>query len=127
MMLGLAAGMSSRYFIRSNREAGDGRFDLVLEPKFPSLPGIIFEFKAEKVESNLMSAAEKALKQIDEKRYDTELKSRGITEIVKYGIAFSGKEGRNSNICIICWVIKTETSQEVSHQKTTRIHSHCDY
>lgn len=127
MMLGLAAGMSSRYFIRSNREAGDGRFDLVLEPKFPSLPGIIFEFKAEKVESNLMSAAEKALKQIDEKRYDTELKSRGITEIVKYGIAFSRKEGRNSNICIICWVIKTETSQEVSHQKTTRIHSHCDY
>ena len=92
MMLGLAAGMSSRYFIRSNREAGDGRFDLVLEPKFPSLPGIIFEFKAEKVESNLMSAAEKALKQIDEKRYDTELKSRGITEIVKYGIAFSVKK-----------------------------------
>lgn len=127
MMLGLAAGMSSRYFIRSNREAGDGRFDLVLEPKFPSLPGIIFEFKAEKVESNLMSAAEKALKQIDEKRYDTELKSRGITEIVKYRNCFFRKEGRNSNICIICWVIKTETSQEVSHQKTTRIHSHCDY
>ena len=92
MMLGLAAGMSSRYFIRSNRESGDGRFDLVLEPKLHSLPGIIFEFKAEKDERNLISAAEKALKQIDEKLYDTDLKSRGITEIVKYGIAFSGKK-----------------------------------
>ena len=92
MMLGLAAGMSSRYLIHSNREAGDGRFDLVLEPKLHSLPGIIFEFKAEKNECDLVSTAKKALRQIDEKLYDTDLKSRGITEIVKYGIAFAGKK-----------------------------------
>ena len=92
MMLGLAAGMSGRYFIRSNRESGDGRLDLVLEPKIKSLPGIIFEFKAEKDESDLIAAAERALKQIDRKLYDTELRSRGITEIVKYGIVFAGKK-----------------------------------
>ena len=46
MMLGLAVGMSSRYYIRSNRESGEGRFDLVLEPKVHFLPGIIMEFKA---------------------------------------------------------------------------------
>lgn len=59
MMLGLAAGMSSRYYIHSNREAGDGRFDLVLEPKLHSLPGIIMEFKAVKKENSLPEAGKK--------------------------------------------------------------------
>ena len=92
MMLGLAAGMSSRYYIRSNREAGDGRFDLVLEPKLHSLPGIIMEFKAVKTEQELRSSAEQALQQIDAKHYDTDLRDRGIHDIVKYGIAFAGKK-----------------------------------
>lgn len=92
MMLGLAAGMSSRYYIHSNREAGDGRFDLVLEPKLHSLPGIIMEFKAVKKENSLPEAAKTALLQIDSKHYDTDLKDRGIRDIAKYGIAFAGKK-----------------------------------
>ena len=92
MMLGLAAGMSSRYYIRSNRESGDGRFDLVLEPKIRSLPGIIMEFKAVKEEEVLSDRAQDALRQIDTKHYDTDLLDRGIHDIVKYGIAFAGKK-----------------------------------
>lgn len=92
MMLGLAAGMSSRYYIRSNRESGDGRFDLVLEPKLHSLPGIIMEFKAVKTEQELRGSAEQALQQIDFRHYDTDLLDRGIHDIVKYGIAFAGKK-----------------------------------
>ena len=92
MMLGLVAGMSSKYVIRSNRESGDGRFDLVLEPRIGGLPGIIMEFKAEKEEEKLTKAAREALLQIDEKNYDTDLKDRGIKDIVKYGIAFAGKK-----------------------------------
>lgn len=92
MMLGLAAGMSSRYYIRSNREAGDGRFDLVLEPKISSMPGIIMEFKAVKEENLLMASAKEALRQIEEKGYDTDLKDRDVQDIVKYGIAFCGKK-----------------------------------
>lgn len=92
MMLGLVAGMSSRYFIRSNRESGDGRFDLVLEPKFCNLPGIIMEFKAVKDEATLSASAKEALRQIDSKHYDTELLDRGIHNIAKYGIAFAGKK-----------------------------------
>lgn len=91
MMLGLAAGMSSRYYIRSNRESGEGRFDLVLEPKIHSMPGIIMEFKAVKEAKELPPSAAEALKQIKDKHYDTDMKDRGIQEIVKYGIAFSGK------------------------------------
>ena len=92
MMLGLAAGMSSRYYIRSNREAGEGRFDLVLEPKLRTLPGIIMEFKAVKEKEQLPASADEALKQINTKNYDTDLKDRGICDIVKYGIAFCGKK-----------------------------------
>jgi len=92
MMLGLVAGMSSKYIIRSNRESGDGRFDLVLEPRISGMPGIIMEFKAEKDEDRLGLAAKEALLQIDEKNYDTDLKDRGIRDVVKYGIAFSGKK-----------------------------------
>lgn len=91
MMLGLAAGMSSRYYIRSNRESGDGRFDLTLEPKIPSMPGIIMEFKAIKNPAGLPASAREALMQIGEKQYDTDMRDRGIKEIVKYGIAFAGK------------------------------------
>ena len=91
MMLGLAAGMSSRYYIRSNRESGEGRFDLVLEPKVHYLPGIIMEFKATKNDAGLSASADEALKQIEDKHYDTDMKDRGIREIVKYGIAFAGK------------------------------------
>ena len=91
MMLGLAAGMSSSYYIRSNRESGEGRFDLTLEPKMHSLPGIIMEFKATKNPADLSVSAGEAVQQIHDKHYDTDLQDRGIKEIVKYGIAFCGK------------------------------------
>ena len=91
MMLGLAAGMSSKYFIRSNREAGEGRFDLALEPKSFSMPCILMEFKATKDEHALCQTAERALEQIREKQYDVEFRSRGFSDIAKYGIAFCGK------------------------------------
>ena len=97
MMLGLAAGMSSRYYIRSNRESGEGRFDLVWEPKVHSLPGIIMEFKATKNDAGLSASADEALKQIEDKHYDTDMKDRGIKEIVKYGIAFAGKNVEIAN------------------------------
>ena len=92
MMLGLCAVLSNRYQIRSNRESGLGRFDIMLMPKAKALPGFIYEFKFTKDESvDLDQLAETALKQIDEKKYDTELLSLGITTIRKIGIAFRGK------------------------------------
>ena len=93
MVLGLVASLSSRYFIRSNRESGDGRFDLEMEPKEKLLPGIVMEFKSvpasEKKE--LAVIAEEAIAQIDRQNYTRELEDRGVKRIVKYGIAFSGK------------------------------------
>lgn len=94
MVLGLVASLSSRYYIRSNRESGDGRFDLQLEPKIKSLPGFIMEFKAAKTSERgqLSELAGDGLKQIIEKQYDVDMRERGISDIIKYGIAFAGKE-----------------------------------
>jgi hypothetical protein len=93
MMLGLVASLSSQYYIRSNRESGEGRFDLCLEPKNGANPGIIMEFKAAKTDEshNLSALAEEALTQIEQKNYDADMKDRGIKNITKYGIAFCGK------------------------------------
>lgn len=91
LMLGLSAGMSAMYYIRSNRESGDGRFDLTLEPKVSSMPAIIMEFKSVKEEKMLQASAQEALQQIEDKNYDTDMIDRGIIEITKYGVAFCGK------------------------------------
>lgn len=92
MMLGLCAVLSNRYQVRSNREAGLGRFDIQLAPQMKGLPGFIFEFKHTKNEKeDLEALAEQALNQIQEKQYDVELRALGVTPIVKIGIAFRGK------------------------------------
>ena len=93
MVLGLVASLSSKYYIRSNRESGEGRFDLQLEPKDKVLPGILMEFKAVSVsdKEKLSELAEEALVQTEDKNYQRDLEDRGISDIVRYGIAFSGK------------------------------------
>ena len=94
LMLGLIASLSSKYYIRSNRESGEGRFDLQMEPKNTNLPGIIMEFKAipASEKDNLAELADDALRQTARKAYSQELTERGVGHIVRYGIAFSGKK-----------------------------------
>lgn len=91
-MLGVCALFGNSY-VTSNRESGDGRYDIALSPKVNNLPGIIIELKAEKNcnENELQELAKTALKQINDKKYDTELKLKGVKTIYKYGVAFSGK------------------------------------
>lgn len=91
-MLGVCALFGNSY-VTSNRESGDSRYDIALSPKVNNLPGIIIELKAEKNcnENELQELAKTALKQINDKKYDTELKSKGVKTIYKYGVAFSGK------------------------------------
>lgn len=92
MMLGLCAVLSNRYQIRSNRESGLGRFDIQLAPQNKQLPGFLFEFKhTTDIAKDLNALAETALEQIENKKYDTEMQSSGISNIIKIGIAFRGK------------------------------------
>lgn len=94
LMMGLIALMDNRYKIKSNRESGDGRYDISMFPKEERNPGIIMELKWKKALSTeeLDKLAEDALAQIEDKRYDSEMKEEGIKEILKFGIAFTGKK-----------------------------------
>lgn len=92
MMLGLCAVLGSQYKVRSNRESGLGRFDVELLPMMQGIPGFIFEFKHTKdINVDLDSLANSALRQIEDMKYDTELKDFGVEDIVKIGIAFRQK------------------------------------
>ncbi len=91
-MLGICTLFNNAY-VTSNRESGNGRYDIQLMPKSSHLPGILIELKAEKHcdKEALKKLSEAALKQINEKAYDTELVNKGVKTIFKYGVAFSGK------------------------------------
>ncbi len=93
LVLGLIAMMDNQYQIRSNRESGDGRYDISLFPRNLKYPGILMELKWKSGlnEKELSSLAKEALRQINEKRYDLEMKEAGIEPVLKLGIAFSGK------------------------------------
>ena len=93
LVLGLCAMLDNRYTIASNREAGEGRYDIALIPKDTTMPGILIELKAEKscTDEALIKLANTALQQIVNKKYDTDMIARGIRTVFKYGVAFSGK------------------------------------
>ena len=96
LLAGILAIMDKDYRITSNRESGDGRYDLSLLPLDIKLPGIIIELKYKKnlSEGQLEDLAKEALEQIDSKRYVIELQNSGVSAVIKYGIAFSSKKVR---------------------------------
>ena len=100
LMLGLIALMDNQYKIKSNRESGDGRYDICMIPREKRYPGILFELKWEKnlEEEDLNLLAEEALQQITTLKYDADMREDGITDILRFGIAFSGKKVRVKTI-----------------------------
>ena len=91
-MIGLVGFLMGKYEIISNDESGYGRYDLAMIPIKSNEKAYLMEFKISKTKKGMEEKAEKALKQIDEKKYDTKLKARGIKNILKIGVAFYGKE-----------------------------------
>ncbi|MCI6653998.1 MAG: ATP-binding protein [Clostridium sp.] len=94
LVLGLIALMDVQYKIMSNRESGDGRYDISMLPKDKKYPEIIMELKWKNglSEHELESLSDKALIQIEAKRCDFEMNEQGVEKIIKLGIAFSGKK-----------------------------------
>ncbi len=95
-VLGLMAEQQDSYTLKSNRESGFGRYDVMMIPKQNNLPAIIIEFKSKSRmrAETLEEALQAALKQIEEKNYDAELLSLGFSKdrIRHYGFAFEGKK-----------------------------------
>jgi len=94
LVTGLLVWISDTHEIKSNRESGYGRYDISIIPRDLRLTGYVIEFKTVAAEDNetVESAVNAALKQIEEKKYETELLERGITNIKKLAIVFSGKD-----------------------------------
>ena len=93
LMLGLCSALNNAYRLKSNREAGFGRFDIELLPIFQDLPGFIIELKATRDKSvDFEKLADEALEQIKDKQYSLEMQEAGVKEIHCIGIAFRGKE-----------------------------------
>lgn len=91
LVLGLCAIMDNRYEITSNRESGDGRFDICLRPRSLQLPGVLIELKASDNRDGLKELAKDAVNQIERKRYSAVLEEAGVSSVLKYGVAFCGK------------------------------------
>ena len=100
LVLGLLAIGRDYFEIRSNREEGDGRPDILMKP-LPGvpLPGVVLELKSpamprrvsqKRMDALLAVAAKNARRQIDEKGYAAEMETAGIA-VLKYGIGFYGK------------------------------------
>jgi len=94
LVIGLLVWISGTHEIKSNRESGYGRYDIMIIPHDPSEIGYIIEFKTvrQAISETVEIAVEKALKQIEEKKYETELIDKGIKTIKKLAIVFNGKE-----------------------------------
>lgn len=98
-VLGIMVGERENYIIKSNRESGFGRYDIMMVPKDiknKKLPAIVIEFKVydSEDEKQLKDTVKAAHRQIEEKRYDDEIIQFGIEKdrIKHYGFAFEGKK-----------------------------------
>ena len=93
-VLGMLVGLKDSYYVKSNRESGFGRYDIMLEPKDKNENSFVMEFKVykEEKEKTIEDTIENAKKQIEERKYAEDLEERGYTNITKMVFAFKGKE-----------------------------------
>jgi hypothetical protein len=93
-VLGMMIGLKDQYELKSNRESGLGRYDVMLIPKDKNDLGIIMEFKkiGRFEKTDLEKAVTSALQQIEDRQYAQELLDRGVNRILYLGFAFEGKQ-----------------------------------
>ncbi len=96
ILAGLLTGMPG-YYVKSNREGGSGRSDLMLIPASRRKEAFVFEFKKAKDIDELEAKAEEAFAQIEEKQYKMEIRDAGYKMISMYAVAFLGKD------CLVKW------------------------
>ena len=95
-VLGMLVGLKDSYYVNSNRESGIGRYDIMLEPKDKNGNSFIMEFKVledeEEKEKDIEETIANARKQIEDRKYEENLRERGFINITKMVYAFKGKD-----------------------------------
>ena len=79
------------YYAQSNREAGDGRPDIILYPNRPKDPAYIFELKVRKKFNEMDDGLQEAFAQIRDKKYEEGILDEGYAGVVSYGLCFCKK------------------------------------
>jgi hypothetical protein len=93
-VVSLLLGLTPRYAVRSNRESGGGRYDVMVSPRAPGQPGVVLELKVRnrKRRESAKSAMAAALRrQLRERDYAAELRAAGAAPIHQLGVVFDGK------------------------------------
>ncbi len=98
LSLGMLSYLDGEYYVTSNFESGYGRYDILLEPRNKKDTAFILEFKVAKSENELEKKLEEALKQIEDRKYDVELKNKNIFDIFKIAFVFYGKKVKVKNL-----------------------------
>ena len=82
------------YVVVSNRESGNGRFDLVVKQRSKWHYAAILEFKIVDEFNKMLKACDEALQQIEDKNYEASLRDEQYENIAKLGICFCQKRCR---------------------------------
>lgn len=90
-VLGLLVHLESDYDIRSNRESGYGRADVLIRPRVAGRPGVVMEFKVPSVGESPEQALVRAAEQVRDRKYATELAAVGAAPVHEYAMVFDGK------------------------------------
>jgi len=93
-VLGLIASLAEDFRIRSNREEGEGRADIVMSPFDRTRRGYVIEFKTVGEGASLDDTLQAALEQIESKQYAAGLEAEGVKEVAKLAIVVQGKKVR---------------------------------
>lgn len=92
-LLGILGNMKN-FLVKSNRESGQGRYDILVRSLDVTLPAVIIELKISDTFKGMDQACDAALRQIKDKEYDAGLLQEGYTQVYDYGIAFFKKQCR---------------------------------
>ncbi len=97
-VVSLLLGLSPRFTVRSNREAGGGRYDVMILPRSPGQPGIVLELKVRnrRKRETVKSAMAATMRQMSDRDYAAELRACGAEPIHEIGVVFDGKQARVS-------------------------------
>ncbi|MEO5730447.1 MAG: PD-(D/E)XK nuclease domain-containing protein, partial [Byssovorax sp.] len=95
VVVGLLAVLEPAYQVRSNRESGQGRPDVMIRPMRPGQPGVVMELKvARPRRKTLAQALSEGLAQLRENDYGAELRAAGASQVHAFAVAFDGKKVR---------------------------------
>jgi hypothetical protein len=92
-IVGLLVSLGPEHEVRSNRESGYGRYDVMVLPRMAGRPGVVLELKRVDTDAGEtpQGALDGALRQRRERDYATELRERGASPIIELAAAFDGK------------------------------------